>query len=78
MNSSRLCPLNPFCALVGWGYYGLLLGCALSFGYLKCDQVITPDFVLNGKYTIDFAGKQYPAKAMLQAPFDSKNEKIMV
>jgi len=30
------------------------------------------------RYTIDFAGKQYPAKAMLQPPFDPKNEKIMV
>jgi len=41
-------------------------------------EVVPPDFVLSGKYTIDFAGKQYPAKALLQPPFDPKNEKIMV
>jgi glycine cleavage system aminomethyltransferase T/glycine/D-amino acid oxidase-like deaminating enzyme len=60
------------------GYYGFTLGRALAFGYVKHDEVITTDFVLSGKYTIDFAGKQYPAKAMLQPPFDPKNERIMV
>jgi len=39
---------------------------------------ITPDFVLSGKSTIDFAGKQYAAQAMLEPPFDPKNERIMV
>ena len=39
---------------------------------------ITPDYVFGGRYTIDFAGKQYPARAMLQPPYDPKNEKIMV
>ncbi len=42
------------------------------------DEIITPEFVTGGKYTIDFAGKQYPAKALLEPPFDPKNEKIMV
>jgi len=60
------------------GYYGFTLGRALAFGYVKHEEVITPDFVLSGKYTIDFAGKRYPAKAMLQPPFDPKNEKIIV
>ena len=60
------------------GYYGFTLGRAIAFGYVKHDEVITPEFVLSGKYTIDFAGKPYPAQAMLQPPFDPKNEKIMV
>ncbi len=60
------------------GYYGFTLGRALGFGYVKHEEVITPDFVLGGKYTIDFAGKQYPARALLEPPFDPKNEKIMV
>jgi len=59
-------------------YHGFTLSHALAFGYVKHDEVITPDFVLNGKYTIDFAGKHYPAKALLEPPYDPKNEKIMV
>jgi 4-methylaminobutanoate oxidase (formaldehyde-forming) len=60
------------------GYYGFTLGRAIAFGYVKHDEIVTPEFVLNGKYTIDFAGKQYPARALLQPPFDPKNEKIMI
>ena len=60
------------------GYYGFTLGRAIAFGYVKSDDIITPEFVTDGKYTIDFAGKQYPAKALLQPPFDPKNEKIMI
>jgi len=60
------------------GYYGFTLGRAIAFGYVKHDEVIKPDFVLSGKYTIDFAGKQYPAKARLEPPYDPKNERIMV
>jgi 4-methylaminobutanoate oxidase (formaldehyde-forming) len=60
------------------GYYGFTLGRPLAFGYVKCEDVITPDFVLAGKYTIDFAGKQYPARAILRPPYDPKNEKIMI
>jgi glycine cleavage system aminomethyltransferase T len=60
------------------GYYGFTLGRAIAFGYVKSDEIITPEFVLSGKYTIDFAGKQYAAEAMLQPPFDPKNERIMV
>lgn len=60
------------------GYYGFTLGRALAFGYVKSDEVITPEFVTGGKYTIDFAAKQYPAKALLEPPYDPKNEKIMV
>jgi glycine cleavage system aminomethyltransferase T len=60
------------------GYYGFTLGRALAFGYVKSDDVITPEYVTCGKYTIDFAGKQYPAKALLEPPYDPKNERIMV
>lgn len=60
------------------GYYGFTLGRAIAFGYVKSDELITPEFVTGGNYTIDFAGKPYPAKALLEPPFDPKNEKIMV
>jgi 4-methylaminobutanoate oxidase (formaldehyde-forming) len=60
------------------GYYGFTLGRAIAFGYVKSDEIITPEFLTGAKYTIDFAGKQYPARALLQPPFDPKNEKIMV
>jgi len=60
------------------GYYGFTLGRVLAFGYVKSDEIITPEFVTCANYTIDFAGKQYSAKALLEPPFDPKNEKIMV
>jgi 4-methylaminobutanoate oxidase (formaldehyde-forming) len=59
------------------GYYGFTLGRALALGYVRHEETITPEFITSGKYTIDFAGKQYPAKALLQPPFDPKNERIM-
>ncbi len=60
------------------GYYGFTMGRALAFGYVKSDGIITPEFVLGGSYTIDFAGKQYPAQVLLQAPYDPKNERILI
>ena len=60
------------------GYYGFTLGRAIAMGYVKNGEVITPEFILAGNYTIDFAGKPYPARALLQPPFDPKNEKILV
>jgi 4-methylaminobutanoate oxidase (formaldehyde-forming) len=59
------------------GYYGFTLGRALALGYVRHDEAVTPDFITSGNYTIDFAGKQYPAKATLKPPYDPKNERIM-
>jgi heterotetrameric sarcosine oxidase gamma subunit len=59
------------------GYYGFTLGCALALGYVRHEESVTPEFITSGKYAIDFAGKQYPAKALLKPPFDPKNERIM-
>ena len=55
-----------------------MLGRAIAFGHAKSDETITPEFVTGAKYMIDFAGKQYPARARLEPPFDPKNAKIMV
>ena len=59
-------------------WHGFTLSRAVAFGYVKSDEINRPDFVLGGKYIIDFAGKPYPAKALLEPPFVPKNEKIRV
>lgn len=59
------------------GYYGFTLGRAFALGYVRHEEAIAPDFITSGKYTIDFAGKQYLATATLKPPYDPKNERIM-
>ena len=57
--------------------YGHSLGAAVALGYVRSEEPITREFVLNGHYEIDVAGERYPAKPYLQAPYDAKRKKIL-
>jgi sarcosine dehydrogenase len=58
--------------------YGHAVGGAVALGYVRHHEPITGDFIKAGRYTIDLAGKHYPARASLAAPYDPKNERILV
>jgi 4-methylaminobutanoate oxidase (formaldehyde-forming) len=56
--------------------YGHTVGGAVALGYVRHQEPITPDFIRAGKYTIDIAGRKYPARASLEPPYDPKGIRI--
>jgi 4-methylaminobutanoate oxidase (formaldehyde-forming) len=56
--------------------YGHTVGGAVALGYVRHTEPVTSDFVLSSHYTIDVAGREYPARVSLAAPYDPKNERI--
>ena len=57
------------------GAYGFKLGTAVGMGYVKSEQPINEDWILNGKYEIEVEGKMVPAKVHIRSPYDPKNER---
>ncbi len=57
------------------GAYGFKVGSAVGMGYVKSEQTITEDWILNGKYEIEVEGKMIPAKVHIRSPYDPKNER---
>ena len=57
------------------GAYGFKVGSAVGMGYVKSEQTISEDWILNGKYEIEVEGKMIPAKVHLRSPYDPKNER---
>ena len=57
------------------GAYGFKLGTAVGMGYVKSDQPINEDWILNGKYEIEVEGKMAPAKVHIRSPYDPKNDR---
>jgi 4-methylaminobutanoate oxidase (formaldehyde-forming) len=56
--------------------YGHTVGGAVALGYVRGPETVTREFVLDGRYTIDVAGRRVPAKVSLAAPYDPKHERI--
>ena len=57
------------------GAYGFKVGSAVGMGYVKSEQTISEDWILNGKYEIEVEGKMIPAKVHIRSPYDPKNER---
>jgi len=57
------------------GAYGFKLGSAVGMGYVKSEQTISEDWIINGKYEIEVEGKMVPAKVHIRSPYDPKNER---
>jgi 4-methylaminobutanoate oxidase (formaldehyde-forming) len=57
------------------GAYGFKIGSAVGMGYVKSEQTITEDWILNGNYEIEVEGKMVPAKVHTRSPYDPKNER---
>jgi 4-methylaminobutanoate oxidase (formaldehyde-forming) len=58
------------------GAYGFKLGSAVGMGYVKSEQTITQDWILNGRYEIEVEGKMIPAKVHIRSPYDPKNQRL--
>ncbi len=58
--------------------YGHSVGGAVALGYVRHHGPITADFIRAGRYTIDLAGELCAARVSLTAPYDPKNERIVL
>jgi heterotetrameric sarcosine oxidase gamma subunit len=61
--------------LVGYtssAMYGHSLGAAVSLGYVKCDDGVTPEWLKSGSYQIEIAGERYAADVSLAPLYDPK------
>ena len=56
--------------------YGHTLGASVALGYLNDEAGVTNDFVAEGTYEIEVAGKRYAAQASLKPMFDPESKKI--
>jgi 4-methylaminobutanoate oxidase (formaldehyde-forming) len=67
--------------LCGWvtsGAYGHTLGRSIGMGYVADPGggVVTPDWVISGRYELEIANERVPARASLRAPYDPANDRI--
>ncbi|MGI9645660.1 MAG: GcvT family protein [Ilumatobacteraceae bacterium] len=58
------------------GNYGHTLGGAMGFGYVECEDGVTPAYVRAGSYEIQVAGDRVPATASLRPMYDPTGERV--
>ena len=58
------------------GSYGFSLGGAVGLFMIEADEPVTADYIANGKWEIEIAGKLYPAEVSLRPLFDPEMKRI--
>ncbi|MEZ4515156.1 MAG: FAD-dependent oxidoreductase [Chloroflexota bacterium] len=59
------------------GMFGHTIGAAIGLGYVKNGgEIVTADFVNNGRYEIEVANVRVPARASLRPFYDPKSERV--
>jgi 4-methylaminobutanoate oxidase (formaldehyde-forming) len=59
------------------GSYGHSLGAAIGMGYVKSQERVTSEFILDGRYEINVSGQRIPATPHLKPPYDPDRKKIL-
>ena len=68
---------NEMVGYIASGMFGHTIGAAIGLGYVKNGgQVVTADFVNNGRYEIEVANVRVPARASLRPFYDPKSERV--
>jgi 4-methylaminobutanoate oxidase (formaldehyde-forming) len=57
------------------GAYGFKIGSAVGMGYVKNEDNITDQWVLDGKYELEVEGKMIPARVHIRSPYDPQNQR---
>jgi glycine cleavage system aminomethyltransferase T/glycine/D-amino acid oxidase-like deaminating enzyme len=57
------------------GAYGFKIGSAVGMGYVKNEDGITDQWVLDGKYELEVEGKMIPTEVHIRSPYDPKNQR---
>ena len=58
------------------GAYSHVLGCSIGMCYLKNPEGISDDWITDGAYEINIAGKMYPIKIHLEPVYDPTSERV--
>ncbi len=56
--------------------HGHTLGCAVTLGLVSDEAGINKDWLEQGDFEIDVAGKRYRARLHLRSPYDPKSERV--
>jgi 4-methylaminobutanoate oxidase (formaldehyde-forming) len=57
------------------GAYGFTVGSAVGMGYVKHEDSLTEEWILDGKHELEVQGKMIPANVHIRSPYDPKNER---
>jgi len=57
------------------GAYGFKIGSAVGMGYVKNEDGISDQWVLDGKYELEVEGKMIPAGVHIRSPYDPDNQR---
>ena len=58
------------------GSYGFSLGGAVGLFMIEADEPVTADYIANGKWEVEIAGKIYPAEVSLRPFYDPEMSRI--
>ena len=58
------------------GSYGFTLGGAVGLFMIETDEPVTADYIANGKWEVEIAGKIYPAEVSLRPFYDPEMRRI--
>jgi len=58
------------------GSYGFSLGGAVGLFMIEADEPVTTDYIVNGEWEIEIAGKIYPAEVSLRPFYDPEMRRI--
>lgn len=64
---------------VGWltsGGFGHTVGRGIGMGFVRNNDGVNRDFLLNGDYELEVACERVPAKVSLQSAYDPKSERV--
>ncbi len=64
------------CGYVRAASYGHTLGGAVGLAMIEADEPITTAWIEAGDWTIDIAGRRYPARASLRPLYDPRMERV--
>ncbi|MGV6849058.1 MAG: GcvT family protein [Marinibacterium sp.] len=64
------------CGWLSSGGYGHTLGKSIGMGYVRADEVIDRDHVLNADYELEVATRRVPAEVTLVPLYDPKMERV--
>jgi len=56
--------------------YGFTLGGAVGLAMIEAGEPVTPEYLEEGTWTVEIAGKSYPAIASMKPFYDPANEKV--
>jgi 4-methylaminobutanoate oxidase (formaldehyde-forming) len=57
--------------------FGHTLGATVAMGYVSAEgELVTPDYIREGRYELRVNGRNYEAEASLRPFYDPKSERV--